>query len=73
MEYLKCPEKECGDFSFGWISLKWVGNVGRKILQRRAMLLCVCAALCIRVMLPSSSGAERRNFTQGFSGKNVPV
>lgn len=56
-----------------WISLKWSGNVGRKILLYRAMLLCVCAALCIHVMLPGRTGAERRKFTQEFSGKSIPV
>lgn len=35
-----------------WISLKWSGNVGREILLYMAVLLCVCAALCMQEVLP---------------------
>lgn len=52
-----------------WISLEWSGNVGRKILLYGAVLLCVCAALCIHVVLPKQDWCRGESSPRSFLGR----
>lgn len=51
-----------GFYSDSRNTLKWTGDMGRKICCTDQC--CDCAALGIHVVIPSNTGEERRNFTE---------